>query len=137
MGLILRLAIGGEVPSNEESMTQTCANAKNLFLLYIILLWLAAPRLLFAQLTNSPANATELLNRISAFIINPIIYLLFAAAFVGFVWGLVQFMAHLDNEESRKTGSKHMIWGIIGMVIMVGVNAIIAIIQSTIMQIGG
>jgi len=101
---------------------------------------LFAPLTLFARtvaLTDPPANATELLNRISAFIINPIIYLLFAAAFVVFVWGLVQFMAHLDNEESRKTGSKHMIWGIIGMVIMVGVNAIIAIIQSTIMQIGG
>ena len=81
-------------------------------------------------------DATELLNRISTFIINPIIYLLFAAAFVIFVWGLVQFVAHLDNEEARSTGGKHMIWGIIGMVIMVSVNGIIYIIQNTILQLG-
>ena len=95
-----------------------------------------SPSILFAQLTDPPKDATELLNRISTFIIDPIIYLLFAAAFVIFVWGLVQFVAHLDNEESRKTGSKHMIWGIIGMVIMVSVNALIAIIQNTILQLG-
>lgn len=88
-------------------------------------------------LVDPPKDATELLNRISIFIIDPIIFTLFTAAFVVFVWGLVQFVAHLDNEEARSTGSKHMIWGIIGMVVMVGVNSIIAIIQSTIAQIGG
>src|SRR3989338_4072851 len=88
-------------------------------------------------LTNPPEDATDLLNRISQFIINPMIFTLFSAAFVVFIWGLVQFVAQLDNEESRSTGGKHMLWGIIGMVVMVGVNSIIAIIQNTIGQIGG
>jgi uncharacterized membrane protein len=86
--------------------------------------------------TGMPKDATDLLNRISKVIIDPIIYLLFAAAFVVFVWGLVQFIANLDNEEARSAGGKHMLWGIIGMVVMVGVNAIIAIIQNTILQLG-
>ena len=103
---------------------------------YGLLYFFLAPLTLFAQSTDLPKDATELLNRISTFIINPIIYLLFAAAFVIFVWGLVQFVAHLDNEEARSTGGKHMIWGIIGMVIMVSVNGIIYIIQNTILQLG-
>jgi hypothetical protein len=86
---------------------------------------------------GAPANATELLNNISKFVINPIIFILFSAAFVVFIWGLVQFIAHLDNEEARSTGAKHMVWGIIGMVVMVGVNSIVDIIQSTVRQIGG
>jgi len=83
-----------------------------------------------------PANATELLNRISLYVINPVIFILFSAAFVVFIWGLVQFVANLDNEEARSTGAKHMIWGIVGMVVMVGVNSIVDIIQSTIKQVG-
>jgi len=49
---------------------------------YGLLYFFLAPLTLFAQSTDLPKDATELLNRISTFIINPIIYLLFAAAFV-------------------------------------------------------
>ncbi|MDO8619854.1 MAG: hypothetical protein Q7R64_00700 [bacterium] len=86
---------------------------------------------------DPPENVTELLNRISTYIINPLIYVLFTAGFVVFIWGLVQFVAHLDNEEARATGGKHMLWGIIGMVVMVGVVGIVNIIQNTIASIGG
>lgn len=87
--------------------------------------------------TNPPANVTELLNRISTYVINPIIFMLFTAGFIVFIWGLVQFVAHLDNEEARATGGKHMLWGIVGMVVMVGVVGIVNIIQNTIAGIGG
>ncbi len=82
-------------------------------------------------------DATILLNKISEFVINPIIYLLFAAAFVVFIWGLAQFAMHLDNEEARSTGVKHMIWGVIGMVIMVSVRGILNLIDATLHSIGG
>ena len=82
-------------------------------------------------------TSTELLNAISRHIINPIIFVLFAAAFLVFIWGLVQFVGNLDNEESRSQGVKHMIWGIVGMVIMLSVNGIIAIIANTVSSIGG
>lgn len=100
---------------------------------YPLLVLFLSPLIVFAK----TINATVLLNRISTFVIDPIIYLLFAAAFVVFIWGLVQFVMKMDNEEARSTGVKHIIWGIIGMVIMVGVNAIIAIIDATIRSIGG
>lgn len=88
---------------------------------------------LFARALTS----TELLNAISANIIKPLIFLLFAAAFLVFIWGLVQFVGNLDSEESRSQGVKHMVWGIVGMVIMVSVNGIIAIIANTVRSIGG
>lgn len=82
-------------------------------------------------------TSTELLNNISSFVINPIIFVLFAAAFLVFIWGLVQFVGNLDNEEARSQGVQHMIWGIVGMVVMVSVNGIIAIIANTVTAIGG
>lgn len=94
--------------------------------------WLV-PLLAFAK---APENAADLMNRISTFVINPMIYVLFACAFVVFVWGLVQFIMNSANEEARNTGAKHILWGLIGMVIMVGVNGILGLINSTIKQIG-
>jgi len=62
----------------------------------------------------------------------PIITLLSLAAFVIFVWGVVQFMANPENDEKRKIGQQHMLWGIIGLIIMFGANAIIALIRQTV-----
>ena len=98
---------------------------------------LLAPLCAVAGSGEMPGNVTDLLNGISAVIINPIIYMLLTAGFVVFIWGLVQFVSHLDNEEARSEGGKHMLWGIIGMVIMVGVVGIVNIIQNTIASIGG
>lgn len=84
-----------------------------------------------------PFTSAKLLNAISVNIINPMIFALFAIAFVVFLWGLVQFLGSLDNEEARSTGVKHMIWGIIGMVIMISANGIITIINNTVKSIGG
>jgi uncharacterized membrane protein YidH (DUF202 family) len=74
----------------------------------------------------------QFLARIQEQILTPIVTLLALAAFVLFVWGVVQFIAGADDEEKRKTGQQHMIWGIIGLVIMFGANAIIMLIKQTV-----
>jgi len=74
----------------------------------------------------------QFITKIEAQILVPIITLLSLAAFVLFVWGVVQFMANSENDEKRKIGQQHMLWGIIGLVIMFGANAIIALIRQTV-----
>lgn len=90
-----------------------------------------------APLAAGAFTATDLLNNISTFVINPIIYLLFTAAFAVFLWGLVQFASNLASEEARAEGVKHIIWGIVGMVIMLGVTGILNIINNTVQSLGG
>ena len=102
------------------------------YMLYVIFL---LPLVVSAN--GNTLTSTQLLNRVSEHIINPLIFVLFAAAFAVFIWGLVQFVGNLDNEESRSQGVKHIIWGIVGMVIMVSVNGVIAIIANTVIKIGG
>lgn len=64
-------------------------------------------------------------------ILNPLIFLLFAVAMVVFLYGVVMFIANLDNESERGTGKKHMLFGIIGLAIMFSVWAFINIIVDT------
>lgn len=75
--------------------------------------------------------ASQLLNKFVTYIIDPAILLIFAAGFLYFIWGLVQFINDLDEGAHREEGIEHMKWGIVGMVIMVSVWGIIALLDNT------
>jgi uncharacterized membrane protein YiaA len=71
-------------------------------------------------------------------ILNQIIYpaeaVIFSVALIVFLWGVYGFIREADNEESRSTGRQHMIWGIVGMAIMVGAYGLVQVIKNTIGQ---
>lgn len=74
----------------------------------------------------------NLLNNIKTEIVNPAIYLLLALAAVYFVWGVFSFVSNQENDEAREKGKQHMIWGIIGIAIMLSTFGIIEMIKGTI-----
>jgi len=74
----------------------------------------------------------QLLTRINQYIINPVLGFLFVLAFAYFLWGVVEYFLHQDNEEARNQGKQHIIWGIIGIFIMVSFYGIIRILAGTI-----
>jgi hypothetical protein len=67
------------------------------------------------------------LGKIADVIVNPLIRLLFAASLVLFAWGIVKFVRGAGDESERSIGRRHMLWGIVGMAIMVSVFAVIQI----------
>ena len=91
---------------------------------------LALPAFALAQTAGSEDAAT-LWTHIQDKIISPMIELLALAAFVVFVWGVVDFIRGADDAEKRSTGQQHMIWGIVGLVIIFGATAIINILKAT------
>lgn len=77
------------------------------------------------------ASFDSFLINVNSFIINPLIELIFAVAVVYFLYGVFEFIANGDNDEKKTTGKSHMLWGIIGITIMMGVWAILNIILNT------
>ena len=74
----------------------------------------------------------EFVNKFTTVIVNPVLALLFAAGLVVFVWGVVEFLAGQNGVgEGAQNGKRHMLWGIVGMFIMVAAWAILKIIAST------
>lgn len=73
-----------------------------------------------------------LINKIGENILNPLIYLMFGVASLSFAWGVYWFLAHLDSEDERKKGGWVMLWGVLGMAIMLGAKGIIRVICGTI-----
>jgi uncharacterized membrane protein YidH (DUF202 family) len=70
------------------------------------------------------ANITNL-------IIQPLVVLLLTAGVAYFIWGVAMYIWNSDNAEERKKGTQHIIWSLLGIVIMVGVIGILQIVTST------
>ena len=77
------------------------------------------------------SRADQFIANLNKQIVNPLILLLFAAALVYFLIGVVEFIANQSNEEAQSKGKQHMLWGIIGITIMMGVFSILKIIMNT------
>lgn len=73
----------------------------------------------------------RLIDKIIDLIIQPLIYLIMAVALAYFVWGAAQFILNADDTEARKKGKQHLLWGLIGFFIMVGVLSILAVVTAT------
>jgi len=71
------------------------------------------------------------IRNVDSMIIDPLIKLLFALAIVYFLYGVFEFLSNQENEEKKTTGKQHMIWGIIGITIMMGVWTILGIVMNT------
>ncbi len=85
----------------------------------------------FLFINVAHASVDSFVASVNKVIINPIIVFLFGLAVVYFLYGVFQFISNQDNEEAKTKGKSHMIWGIIGIVIMMGVFTILNIIMNT------
>ena len=77
------------------------------------------------------ASADSIIPKVNALIVNPLIILMFAVALVGFLWGVMEYVRKADDVEARATGARHMLWGVVGMTIMISTFAILRLVLNT------
>jgi hypothetical protein len=77
------------------------------------------------------ANVNDLLRKINKVIINPIIIFVFTIALVYFFAGVVKFLNSGEDASAKNEGKAHMLWGVVGMFVMVATFAIMNIIINT------
>ena len=88
------------------------------------------PALAFAATIDS---GQELAQFVIDFINNILVPLVFALAFIVFIFGVFQyFILGAGNEEKREKGKSFMIYGIIGFFVMVSVWGLVHILTGTI-----
>ena len=78
-----------------------------------------------------PSPVNTFLKAVVIEIVNPLILLLAAGAFVAFLWGIVKFISNAGDESKRIEGRQTMLWGIIGLVIIFGVYGLLNILTTT------
>jgi len=70
-------------------------------------------------------------------IIYPVILFVFGLAVIIFVWGALQFIIHGDDPKARETGRLTILYGTLGMFIMVSAWGIIYLISNTVKDVAG
>ncbi len=70
-------------------------------------------------------------------VINPLLLLIFTVGLLLFVYGVVEFLFNFNASSghsigSLKSGKNHMLWGIVGMVVMATAIGIISLLSSVI-----
>jgi hypothetical protein len=76
-------------------------------------------------------DISSFLGQISRIILNPLIILLFAIAFLVFIFGIFQFINSEAVDDSRNEGKKKIVYGLIGMFIMFSAFGIVRFILNT------
>lgn len=76
-------------------------------------------------------SVDDLLFKLNDKIINPVIEFAFIIALVVFLWGVMEYIRGASNQEKRKAGNQHMLWGLVGFLIMFGVFGIISLLTNT------
>lgn len=79
-------------------------------------------------------TTTIIAQRLTNLIVNPLIALVFAAGLLVFFWGVIEFLLALNagGSSSKEDGKKHMLWGLIGMFVMVAAYALFNFLVSNI-----
>ena len=63
-------------------------------------------------------------------LLNLIIPIMIVLGIVFFVWGVISYVIGGD-EEAKKKGRSRMIWGIIGLVVIVGMWGLVSLVTTT------
>ncbi len=75
--------------------------------------------------------AQSMIAKLEAAIIFPLITLMMSVAFLYFVWGVYQYILNAEDEGARSTGKQHMMFGIIGFLIIISAYGILKIAAGT------
>lgn len=92
------------------------------------------PSIVNAATGNVDDTVNTIVSKITAHIVIPAVQFVFALAVVLFIWGLMGFFMGGDDSTKRQEGQRHILWGTIGMAIMVSVYGIIRFVASTVGQ---
>ena len=89
----------------------------------------------FAQTISSgiASNSTlsNLVTGIVDSIVQPLVLVLFVVATVVFMWGIFGLIAHADDEQARSDGKQHILWGVIGMAIMISAYGVVRLLAAS------
>ncbi|MEI7709113.1 MAG: hypothetical protein WCI76_00155 [bacterium] len=109
--------------------------------LYFLLLVLFYPSLSLATNLTPAGDTCELGTTgvtfsllVKFFICNintAIIPLIFVLAFLMFVWGVVKFTLNSSEEIKKEEGRQFMLWGVVGLTVMVCVWGLVGILANT------
>ena len=74
---------------------------------------------------------SQFIGNVVDLIIQPLIVLIVVAGVAYFIWSAGLYLWNANDAEKRKEGTQALLWGVIGILIMVAVIGILQIVTAT------
>jgi hypothetical protein len=81
--------------------------------------------------SEAQIEAQKWLSRINDAILFPLITLMLAVALLIFLYGAFEYVKGAANDGDRETGRRHLLYGTIGMLVMISALALLTIAAGT------
>lgn len=81
--------------------------------------------------TEAQIVAQGFMDKLNHAILFPLITLMMALALLIFLYGAFEYVKNANNEEARSTGAQHLLYGTIGMLVMLSAFALLTIAAGT------
>ena len=85
----------------------------------------------YASAVQQGESLSQFIFNVNKLLIKPLIVFLFALAVVFFVYGILEFLLNQEDEEKKSQGKSHMIWGILGIVIMMSALTLMNLVVNS------
>ncbi len=85
------------------------------------------PLIAYAATEDAKIVAQCLVDKINEVILFPLIALMSALAFLMFLYGAFEYVKNADNDTARETGQRHLLYGTIGLLVMLSAYAILSV----------
>ena len=82
-------------------------------------------------MTPAFTRLNAFLGKVVVQIVNPLILLLAAVAFILFLWGAFTFVRNAGDSIKREQGRDAILWGLVGLVIIFGVYGLLNVALGT------
>ncbi|KKT63272.1 MAG: hypothetical protein UW93_C0010G0010 [Parcubacteria group bacterium GW2011_GWC1_45_13] len=70
-------------------------------------------------------------------VLNQLIGILFIVATLAFLWGVIQYVLASGDEKKLAEGKKYIIYGLIGLFVMLSMWGIVTAVRNTLFNTGG
>lgn len=80
---------------------------------------------------KAAAAADGFLRKLETAFVFPLVTLLLGIAFLVFLYGVFEYIKGAASESERAKGQKHIIFGIVGMIVMLSAVAILNVARGT------
>lgn len=80
---------------------------------------------------KAAATTADFVTRFNNAILFPLVYLLMSVAFLVFLYGLAEYVFGAASEQKRAEGKQHMMYGVIGLVVMISAWGLLTVAAGT------
>lgn len=84
------------------------------------------------ELSTTVQAGDALFQNLVTYLFSPLFQLVVAVTIVYFLYGVLMFIVNFNDPEKKETGKRHMVYGLIGLLIILSINGILVTLSKAV-----